>query len=158
MRSWLRWFAVLGALAVVPAVACGGDDDDNGTGPGGITLADLTGTWDATQVEFVDLSNPLFRVDMVALGGSLVLTVEANGDYTATVEFPGEQPETETGTVTLSGNVVELNVDGVPESVEFDITLVGNTLTMVTESEEFDFDGDGTDEPARLTIVLVRRS
>jgi hypothetical protein len=29
---------------------------------------------------------------------------------------------------------------------------------MVTEAEEYDFDGDEIDDPARLTLVLVRRA
>jgi hypothetical protein len=75
-------------------------------------------------VEYQSLDNPLIRFDLVALGGSLTLTVEANGDYTATIQPPGAQPETETGSVTLEGNVLELVVDGVPGSVEFEFTLV----------------------------------
>ena len=152
------WAAAVAVLVAVSAVGCS-DDGDNGTDPpAGVTLADLAGTWDATEAEFQSLDNPLIRFDLVALGGSLTLTVAANGDYSATIQPPGEAPETETGTVTVQGNVIDLNVDGVPESVEFDFTLVGNTLTMVTESDEFDFDGDDVDDPARLTLVLVRRA
>ena len=152
------WALAVAALVAVPVVGCGGDDDNGTDPPAGVTLADLAGTWDATEAEFQSLDNPLLRFDLVALGGSLTLTVSANGDYEATIQPPGEAPETETGTVTVVGNVIELNVDGVPESVEFDFTLVGNTLTMVTESEGFDFDGDDIDDPARLTLVLVRRA
>ena len=152
------WALALAAMVAVPLVGCGGDDDNGTDPPAGVTLADLAGTWDATEAEFQSLDNPLLRFDLVALGGSLTLTVAANGDYTATIQAPGEAPETETGTVTVQGNVIDLNVDGVPESVEFDFTLVGNTLTMVTESEGFDFDGDDIDDPARLTLVLVRRA
>lgn len=158
MGTRMRWAPILAMAVAASTFACGGDGDNGTDPPDGITLTDLVGTWDATQVEYQSLDNPLIRFDLVALGGSLTLTVEANGDYTATIQPPGEQPDTETGSVTLEGNLIELVVDGVPESVEFDFTLVGNTLTMVTEDEEFDFDGDDIDDPARLTLVLVRRA
>jgi hypothetical protein len=159
MQRSLPWLAVIGALAAIPAVACGGDDDDNGTGPGsGVTIADLAGTWDAEEVVFQSLDNPLIRFDLVALGGSLTLTVQADGDYSATAQAPGELPETESGTVAIEGDQIVLTVDGVPGSVAFDFTLVGNRLSMVTEEEGFDFDGDEVDDPARLTLVAVRRS
>lgn len=159
MQRSLRWLAVIGALAVVPAVACGDDDDDNGTGPGdGVTLQDLAGTWDATEVTFQSLDNPLILFDLVALGGSLTLSVQADGSYAATLQAPGEAPETETGTVAVAGDRIVLAVDGVPGSVAFDFTLAGSTLTMVTEEEGFDFDGDDVNDPARLTLVMVRRA
>lgn len=157
MRLRILWAPAVAALVAMSGPGCGGDEDNGTDPPAGVTLADLVGTWDATSVVYESLDNPLLRFDLVALGGSLTLTVAANGDYTATIQPPGEAPETETGTVTVSGNVIDLNVDGIPETVEFDFTLLGNTLTMVTESEEFDFDGDDIDDPARLTVVLVRR-
>jgi hypothetical protein len=39
--------------------------------------------------------------------------------------------------------------------VSFAVTLSGNTLTLTGDSA-FDFDNNGTDEPAKVVIVLQK--
>ncbi len=62
----------------------------------------------------------------------------------------------EGGTSSNSGN---LSSDGQTLTVAGDVfaaTRDGNDLTLVDTNSDYDFDGDGSDDPATLTIVLRR--
>jgi hypothetical protein len=57
----------------------------------------------------------------------------------------------------VSGSFVSLTDDEDPgDPTDFAASLTGNTLTLATSDAEFDFDFDGTDEPASLTAVFQR--
>ena len=128
---------------------CGGDDST------GVDLSDLTGSYVATKFEFISVASPSTTFDMVADGGgSFDLTIAANGDYTMTIHFPGFPDEVDTGTITIDGNQITLH--GI-DPVTGTFTLSGSTLTVNASSgAEFDFDNDGTDDPAGVQLVFQR--
>lgn len=128
------------------ALACGGP----GAGP------DLAGTWTASRVEFVSTASSPTRVEIVAMGGRVTLALAADRTYTLTTEIPGEPAETERGTWDSSSDVLTLRESGTAGDMQFDYTLSGNTLTASGADGEFDFDGDGAMEPAKLSIVAAR--
>ncbi|TFH64663.1 MAG: hypothetical protein E4G90_07640 [Gemmatimonadales bacterium] len=123
----------------------------------GVEIADLTGTWNATVVEFTNPANTAVKFELINEGGSLSLVVAANGDYTLNVLFPGDPVEVQQGTIGIVGNVLTLSETGQGSPTDFVFTLSGNTLTLTTNDVEFDFDDDGTDEPASLRIVFQRQ-
>ena len=41
--------------------------------------------------------------------------------------------------------------------VAYDASLDGNRLTLANDNAQFDFDSDGSDDPAMLGITLARR-
>ncbi len=140
----------LSAVAVAGAVACGDST--------GVTVSDITGTWNASSVVFTNLANPSQKSDLIAdADGTLTITFSANGDFSITLTVPPDQPETDVGTVEVRGDTLTLAESGQGSPTDFIASLSGNTLTLTTDDEEFDFDDDGTDEPASLRVVLQRQ-
>ncbi len=140
-----------GALAVVAVASLGCSDAT------GVSLEDLTGTWVATQYSFTNLADPTQSMDLISAGGGLTLTVEATGDYTATLVVPGDAPEVITGTVSVAGDTLTISESGQGSPTPYLASRSGGTLTLTSDEEEFDFDDDGVEEPASARIVLVRQ-
>ena len=147
---------------------CGGDDDDNGgTGPDLITIADFAGTWNATEFRATSLDDPQIQFELVAAGGSMTITVQPDGAFTGTVSFP--DPDTGqivtipvSGTFTLvSQTEVEadfaLEIPPLLEDTTVEFELVGNTLTLHEDVTTFDFDFDGDIDPASFDATFVRQ-
>lgn len=144
-----RW-AALGA-----AVLLAGCGDSNAPGGGGVTINDLVGTWQITKWEYTSTANTSMKVDLKAMGASATLTVQSSGAYTITGTFAGF-PFSSSGTYAVQGNNIVVNEadgDG-PQTVPF--TLNGNTWTITGLSGDWDFDDDGTDDPATLLIVFTK--
>ena len=145
-------------LAALPAVvvltaACGGSGS-----PSAPTEATLAGTWQATRAEYVSRSNGAARVDLVAKGGSMVLTL-ASGTFTLVITDPGAgaQGTTLSGSWSASKEVLKMSPSGVSWSWEFDMTLAGNTLTLNNGGALYDVTGDGIMDEATLNLTMVRR-
>ncbi|HWP38708.1 MAG TPA: hypothetical protein VNL18_14275 [Gemmatimonadales bacterium] len=142
--GWLTTGLLAGA-----ALACGDTT--------GVSTDSLVGTWNATKFEFSNPANSAQKADLVALGGSFTLTIAASGSYTATFQEPGGAAETVTGTISVQGDTLTVSESGQGSPTRFRASRSGNTLTLDSSDEEFDFDDNGTEEPARLVIVLVKQ-
>ena len=145
MRSTL-WLAALPAL-MLPSVSC---SDSTAVDP-----ESLLGTWDATKVEFTRVANAQDKVDVIALGGTLVMTLSANDVCTGTFTVPGTAPENLVGTWTVSADVFTLHWTGDTGNTQFDMSRSGDILTLTGGDVDYDF-GVG-DEAAKLTVVLDKR-
>jgi hypothetical protein len=143
-RTWVG----LSALAV--AIACGDGDVT------GITANRLVGTWEATNLEFVNRNNPLQVVNFSAHGIGLTAVFRSNGRYTISLHGPGVT-DTSGGSWALEVGQLVLRDDGDPDPLRFDASLSGNVLTAVTNDAQYDFNGDATDDPATLRMVLIRQ-
>ncbi len=146
--------AVVGALTL----GCGdGDEEECLMGPPDISTAELAGTWNATVASFSSLGNPPEVVDIIAQGGSATFTIMSNGRFTFSATLPGEPSETITGLIVVEcrGELTIID-DDAPNDPDFaTFTLSGNSLQLSVEAE-FDFNGDGIDEPAFLFLELQR--
>jgi hypothetical protein len=132
---------ILMLLGTAVAVACSD----------AVAPEDIAGTWNATSLVFTSTADPSETFDAVAAGVELSITFGSGGAVSLTVT-EGAFTETETGTYTLDGS---LTLDG--EVSSGSVNLSGSTLTLtLTSGVEFDFDDDGTDEPARLVAVLTK--
>jgi len=142
----MRWSKVwvVAPLVAGLALACGSD----------VVEEDVIGTWNATEFVFSNFEDPVTDFDVIAMGGDLSIVIRADGTYTLTLSMPFAEPEVIEGEWVLDGDVLTLD-EGV-DAVAFEISLDGNTLTLHTEDVEFDFDEDGTDDPAQLDVTLVR--
>ena len=113
----------------------------------------LAGTWNATSVVFTNKANSSETFDPLAGGGiGEITTFTAAGGFrrsSAGAPVGG-------GTFVVQGtNLIFTNTgESDPHTVAF--TLSGNTLTLTVDDVEFDFDDDGVDESASVTIVLQR--
>jgi hypothetical protein len=139
-------------VLLVTLVLCGGCSSDT-AGPAPEALA---GTWVATSAEFVRVASPAMAVDVIPLGGSLVLTLAANGTFTVDFAMPGDPVWSRGGSWEGSFDVLTLRYTSGGSGInEFDMTLSGNTLTLRGADVDFAFVGDHV-EPAKLNLVLVR--
>ncbi|UCC49250.1 MAG: lipocalin family protein [Gemmatimonadota bacterium] len=134
---------------LLSAAACG----DDSAGP---TAGEITGTWQATQVEFVRVATPAVSVDLIAAGGSATLVLASDSNYTYTETPAGELPQIETGTWELHGAILTMTPSDSRFSLQFEVALSGDTLRLSGADVEYDFDGDHVAEPAKLNLVLVR--
>lgn len=140
-------FATLGVLAAA-SLGCG---DDNGTtGP---SPSSLIGTWDAVKMELVSGEVPSHKLDFLADGSTFTLTLLEQHVWEILVTSPGQPPVSSEGTWSLSDDVLTIT-DG-PQVLKFKVRCDGNTMTL-TADVTWDHDLDGTAEPAKETIVLVK--
>lgn len=149
-------FPSVTALAIVLFLtgACS-DDNDKRPGPHVVTISDLVGTWSATALSFENPANDEV-VDMGALGYAMSLAVEEGGRYALTIRLLGQVLEVETGVFAIEGDVLIADPDEGGEEVLFSFSLEGDTLEIMNPADDYDFDGDGTEDPAISRITLVR--
>jgi hypothetical protein len=138
---------LLAGLVAAAAAGCGGDQ----TGPSPNTL---TATWNATSAQFVSVANPAQMAELVGMGGSVKLTLNANNTFTMTTMSPGNPMEQLTGTWSSSVDVLTLT-HGTGTS-QFDMTLNGNTLTLKGAHGSFDVNGDDVDEAVTMNFTMTR--
>ncbi len=146
----IRALAV-GAIAAAFAVGC-----SDSTDPGDVTGNDLAGTWDATSVVFTPDAGGT-AVDVVPLGFGLEITFNAEGGYTATFTEPGEAPDLEIGTYTVVNGVLTLTPVGEDAETMTIDSFSGSTMVLSDSNAEFDFDDNGTEEPANMTATMVKQ-
>jgi hypothetical protein len=136
-------------LVVVPAVlaAC--------SGASGPDADALVGSWQATKIEYRSTRSPA-AVDLVAGGGSGSLVLDADGTFTFSVTPPAGPPESFTGTWEASGDVMTIRRSDRRGEMQFDLAVAADVLSLSGADAEFDFDGDGRDEPAKLDLAFRR--
>jgi hypothetical protein len=141
------------AALLAGAGACGGGDSN------GPSEESLVGTWVAAKAEFVSVANPSLKVDLIGLGGSIRLVLSSGHQFTLTIKPPGGAEEQSTGTWNSSGDEFVLRFAAGPliGDMAFDVSLSGNTLTLTGADAEFDVDGQGGDEPAKLNLTMIRQ-
>jgi len=155
MRSFQR-FVGIPLLAVALGAACGEIASLNAD----LTPEILSGDWEATTVQITNLANPAETIDLLALGGELSFRFTLDGDATQFLTLPGEEePEVSTATYEIDSPYL-IFVDESEQvqtyAYELQSTQTGNSLTLATNDLVFDFDGDGTPDPALFAVVMIR--
>ena len=141
-------------VALLLAVAVGCSDSDNSTGPA--SPSDFVGDWLASSYVVTNIANTSQSEDLIPLGMTLSITFTET-TYSGTANFNGEATETFSGTYTIEGNQLTLNETGKLEADTMTYTLVGDTMTLSGLDDEYDFDGDGVEDPASFVMVLARQ-
>jgi hypothetical protein len=135
--------SLIAGAAVAVLVACGDST--------GITAEDLEGTWEASEIVFTNSANPSETVDLIDIGASLTVTVSASGTVSTVFDNGEGGTDSDSGTLGVDGTTLTIGGD------TFEAERSGDVLTLTDATSEFDFDEDGTDEPATLVVVLVRQ-
>ncbi len=117
----------------------------------------LVGDWNGDVFIITSLANPDQSADLIAAGATFTLNVQASGQYTAILIF-NDQPQTEIGQLSVSGTNITLRrtYPAPPDTTTGTYSLDGNRLTVDGETD-YDFDLNGTKEPARLHFELVKQ-
>jgi len=148
-----RFLLGLPVLPLLLLASCGGDGDDT-TGP---VNNNLVGTWDATAIQLTSVADPSTVVELVSQGANGRLVLQADGGFGLSVGVPGEPTEFGNGdwgaTDVLTLEFGDGDIDGI---WQFDIDLNGDSLRLTGADAEWDFDDDGTDDPAKLDLTLTR--
>lgn len=148
------------AAALVAALAACSSSSSPDTESETDLLARLAGTWDGTEMVLTSRdSDPEVTLDILGGGlgadASFTLELEESGRYTATLVVL-DQPDEETGDIEITESAITLDPDGPDPAVTGTWDLEGDTLVIQGETQ-FDFDLDGTNDPADLDLVLERR-
>ena len=147
-RNRLRLLVVMGILTI-GAVGCG----DGPTEPD-LNPDFMVGDWLAESLVLTSVANPEVSADLVELGAVFTLSVQPSGRYTAILEGFGQFSST-SGTLTVDGAfVVFMQELPITDESLGRWERSGESVILVGESE-FDFNLDGTTEPATLRQVLI---
>jgi hypothetical protein len=137
--------------SVVPVaviwIACGD--------PVGVEPSDIAGTWNAINYGFVNKADLDDTVELISMGASLTVTFTSEGDFTWDFRDVDGQLEARSGTFSVDGSILTLSESG-QDPDPFLATRNDDDMTLRTGNREFDFDEDGTGEPAELRIFLTR--
>ena len=153
-RFAVRLLTIWG-VSTLGAMACGADPvdpeepDDPEYNPGF-----MVGDWLADSLVMTSVANSEVVEYLVARGAVFTLSVQPSGRYTAILEGFG-QSSSESGRLTVDGIYVILYPEiplGSPSQALWE--RVGDSVILEGESE-FDFNVDGTAEPATLRQVLI---
>jgi hypothetical protein len=155
MQTFARILLI--SAATIAASCGGGSSSDSGSPASPSTQATLAGSWKATKAEFVSASNSGVRVEIVATGTTLTLTLDSAGTYTQRIVDPGQAGQTTTGTWSASRDTLTLKPAGITGDIQFDMTLSGATLTLSGGHVAFDVNADGHDEETLAYFTMARQ-
>ncbi|UCG75814.1 MAG: hypothetical protein JSV95_00315 [Gemmatimonadota bacterium] len=152
-----RLVAVIPLAAVALLPGCG--DISEFIKP--ITPAEISGEWRATDFVVTNPSDPTQSFDALAEGFSLFLRFSIDGDFQSIIQYPGVPDAVDTGTYEIVDDFILVVPDVPPPDTvhfayEFQTSKTAFSLTLLSDDWTFDFDGDGTEEPALLFTIVIR--
>ncbi|MGB5238338.1 MAG: hypothetical protein WBM43_06230 [Flavobacteriaceae bacterium] len=150
------------SLIVVPLCSCndkGGDDSDCSLQGTNLSIADISGNWVATSATFFTTSDPIQTVNVVAEGGTVTLSIQSGGGFTLNISESDGPSDSSAGDFCFDEDLLVVRFDGDdPDDWEYyrvQLTSGNNTLSIGGPAE-FDFNGDGTPDPAEVELSLAR--
>lgn len=142
-----------GALLLV--IALSGCLTNESTAPNP-AVASFVGDWSAVSLVLTEAADTTVSPDLIALGATFTINVQPSGEYTAILLYSG-QAQTEIGRIEVSGQSVTLARAYPSKSItEGTYSFNGDHLTIDGQTE-FDFNLDGTPEPALVHFDLVKQ-
>ena len=155
MKTFLSLFLIL-----IVSLSCSEDDPDPITKEGDFPIRELAGNYEATQAQF---SVSGTSVDIVDSGGTVWVSIQSSGRFTATLD------PVDRAAYTVSGEMFweewqntfyfAIRWDDEPDDWDtYGHTWDGTTLTLNggADTGSYDFDNDGDQEPCSLHFILVR--
>jgi hypothetical protein len=146
MKQFLKAFVPV----LVIGTGCGSD-------PISVDPDSIDGTWEAITYAYLESSNIDNFVELIGEGYSYTITFTSSGTYTSSLRDPAGETDSEAGTYTISPeDVIALLESGEAEPVLFFATRQEDRMSLETGLAEWDFNDDGTPEPAQWRIFLGR--
>lgn len=118
---------------------------------------EISGSWTAEKAFFeVDFDGTIESADFIEEGGSINMTIQENGRFS--IEFVlGEDTEIISGQMTRINSLLSIVFDYSPSTTSyFEIQDTDTTLLIDGGPLEYDFDNDGTAEPAVVSFRFIR--
>ena len=163
MEGYLEgtWGRLLGAgsLAAIGLFLAGCGDISEFIKP--ITPAEISGEWHATNAVITNADDPTVSFSPLAAGGSLFLRFSIDGDFQSIIQVPEMEDDVETGTYEIVDDFILVEPTDAPGDTihlayEFQTSKTAFSLTLISDDLDYDFDGDGTAEPALLFTIVIR--
>lgn len=145
-----RWRRIGFATAAAAVMACQSPTD--------VEVADLKGTWVASEARIVDIELPKeYNFDLIELGYTAIFSSPGNGDFEIRLDPPEGDPVYVRGTLeTDRTNVTVTTSEGVGSG---DVFLEDEQVALnLTAGLTYDFSGKGEEKPAKLLLVMDRES
>ena len=118
----------------------------------GVSLEDLTGTWNTTHYMYINPADTTQAVDLIsAQGASFILTVASDSSVSTVFDNGQGGSSSDSGTFDADGAVLMLAGNA------FAAARLGDRLTLTDDTNAYDFDGNGSDELAQLRIEMRRQ-
>ena len=144
---------ILLSMALIPLLALAACESSTD-----VTVADLQGTWVASEVRIVDIEIPKENnFDLIELGYSAIFVSDGSGDFVIRLDDPEDESEFIMGTLEIDGTDVILRTADSEGTGEVFLEDEQAALSL-TGGLTFDFKGDGTEKPAKLLLVMDRES
>lgn len=163
MRRSVTTKALAWAWTALALAACG----DSGATPVEPTpdpaVAPFVGRWDAETLTVTSTADTSIVADLIEIGGSFTLNVQESGQYTAQLAFVatdslGIEPFVEIGRMTVSDGFVTLDPETPPrDPATSEYTFLSDDLLQLEGPTDFDFNLDGSADPAILLLELRRQ-
>lgn len=161
MKTLSKLLLVTSILGMFLLFSCSnGEDEEEITKQGPFNISELAGNWNATTASFV---GNMTSIDVVGDGGTFTMTVQSSGRFSMTID------PIDRNSYSVSGDMFWEKWEGeFYFAIEWDkypgdwdtygATLSENQFTMNGggDSGEYDFDGDGSFEPASISITFIR--
>lgn len=134
-------------------VACNKDKNEYPLEGPNLSMNDIEGNWKATTANFYH--DTLF-FDVIAEGGSATLVIQTNGRFTFTIKLPEEADDVSAGQLGFDEEWLAIGYDEYPGEYEYFFIELANGILTLRGQTEFDFDGDGTEGPASINLIMIR--
>lgn len=158
-RTRIRFLTPLLLLGALSTAGCGDITQIEAE----LTPAILSGDWEVTTAVITSILNTNQSIDLLEEGGEMVFRFTIDGDAAIFITPPEGETETSTGTYEIVGDYLYFyDVEDVdkedPDVLAYELqsTQTGNSLTIATTDLTWDFNGDGTPDPAFFAIVMIR--
>jgi hypothetical protein len=154
MRARAR-FAVPLLPALLALGACGSVTDIEAD----LTPEILTGDWEATTFQVTSVLNPAKTLDILAQGYELEFRFTLDGRAIQFFTDPDGQTVVDSATYEIDEPYLLFTTpDSAVQAFAYELqsTQVGNSLTLATADFEWDFDGQGSPEPALVAAIMIR--
>ena len=114
----------------------------------------VTRAWELTKCEYRDPTDPARVVELIAAGWSIKLYINDNHAFLYPATPPGGQPQDLAGTWRIQGSKLLLAPTGYGYEWSFSARVHEESMTLRGASAEYDFDSDGTPEPATWNMAM----
>ena len=121
-----------------------------------VETTDLQGAWVGTEVRILEIAQPKENnFDLIQLGYTAGFVSDGTGAFVLRLVSPEDDERVTTGTMDIDGTNVVVTTSTSTGTGE--VFVEGDQAALsLTGGLSFDFKGDGSEEPAKLLMVMDR--